>query len=364
LPVPKTDPSTPKSDWDRLGYRESRVDKVSGCALRMVILGLFGAAIIGILSASVMLFQYYKIVKAENWPDVGELYQRSSQFETTRIFDRNGNLLYEIMDPSGGRRSYVPLDEISPYLIAATVATEDKDFYRHPGFDPLAIARAFWQNLRSGDTVSGASTITQQLAKSLFLSAVERSQGTYTRKVKEALLAAELTRLYSKDDILELYLNEINYGNLAYGIEAASQTYFGTSAARLSLAQASFLAGLPQLPAIYDVYTNREITLLRHKDVLTLMFQTSQEQGCIYVSNNPQPICVEAEKAAEAAQAIESYDFEPPDIKIRYPHWVNFVRGLLESQYDPQTIYRSGFDVYTTLDPGLQDSAQQLVQEQ
>jgi penicillin-binding protein 1C len=368
--IPKTtpkstiDPSTLKSDWKKLGYKESNVGKWTGCVLRMMILGLFGIVVVGIISASIMLFQYYKIVGAEDWPDVGELYQRSSQFETTRIFDRNGNILYEIMDPSGGRRRYVQLDEISPYLVAATLATEDKDFYNHPGFDPLAIARAFWQNFRSGETVSGASTITQQLAKSLFLSAVERSQGTYLRKVKEAILAAELTRLYSKDDILELYLNEINYGNLTYGIEAASQTYFGNSAARLSLAQASFLAGLPQLPAIYDVYTNREATILRHRDVLALMVQTSHEQGCIKVSNNPQPICIGTENAAEAAQIIEVYDFEPPDIKMRYPHWVNFVRGLLESQYDPQTIYRSGFDVYTTLDPGLQDSAQQLVQEQ
>ena len=196
----------------------------------MLVLGLFGLAVIGIIAGSIMLFQYYSIVKAEDWPDVGELYQRTSQFETTRILDRNGNLLYEIMDPSAGRGVMPPWMNISPYLIAATLATEDKDFYSHPGFDPTAIARAFWQNLSSGETVSGASTITQQLAKSLFLTSEERAQGTYERKVKEALLAAELTRLYTKDEILELYINEINYGNLAYGAEAAAQTYFNTSA--------------------------------------------------------------------------------------------------------------------------------------
>ncbi|MCJ7699945.1 MAG: transglycosylase domain-containing protein, partial [Anaerolineales bacterium] len=357
--APQIKPGRPKS-----GKKKINIENWTGCFLRMSILGLFGFAIIGIVSGSLMLFWYYSIIKAEDWPDVGELYQRTSQFETTRILDRNGNLLYEIMDPSAGRRSYVPLDEISPYLIAATLATEDKEFYSHPGFDPMAIVRAFGQNLSSGDTVSGASTITQQLAKSLFLTSEERAQGTYSRKVKEALLAAELTRLYTKDEILELYVNEIYYGNLTYGIEAASQTYFGKSAKNLNLAQASFLAGLPQLPGIYDIYTNREATLSRHQDVLLLIFQTSQEQGCIYVSNNPQPICIEAGKAAEAAKEIEEYEFSPPDIKIRYPHWVNFVRGQLEEQFDPQTIYRSGFTVYTTLDPGLQDAAIQVVQDQ
>jgi penicillin-binding protein 1C len=335
-----------------------------GCFLRMVVLGLFSVAVVGIIAGAIMLFQYNRIIKAEDWPDVGQLYQRSSQFETTRILDRNGNLLYEIMDPSAGRRTYVSLDQISPYLVAATLATEDKEFYTHPGFDPIAIVRAFWQNWRTGETVSGASTITQQLAKTLFLSSEERAQGSYSRKVKEALLAAELTRLYSKDEILELYLNEIYYGNFAYGIEAASQTYFGVPAKKLTLAQASFLAGLPQLPGIYDIYTNREATLQRHQDVLLLMFQASQEQGCIYVSNNPKKICIEAEAAVKAAQEIEKYEFNSPDINIRFPHWVYFVRGLLEAQYDPQTIYRSGFTVYTTLDPGLQDMAQQAVQEQ
>ena len=299
------------------------------------------------------------------WPDVGELYQRTSQFETTRILDRNGDLLYEILDPNAGRRSYVTLDEISPYVLASTIATEDKFFYIHPGFSVISIARAFWQNLSAGGTVvSGASTITQQLAKSLFLSSDERAQGTYSRKVKEALLAAELTRLYTKDEIIELYLNEIYFGNLSYGIEAASQTYFGVSAAQLNLAQASFLVGLPQLPGIYDIYTNREATIQRHQDVLLLMFQASQEQGCIQVSNNPQPICIEPGEAAAAAQEIENYDFNPPFTEIRYPHWVNYVRSLLESQYDPQIIYRSGFSVHTTLDPELQNSAEEIVRDQ
>jgi hypothetical protein len=128
-------------------------------------------------------------------------------------------LLYEIVDPQAGRRTYVPLKRISPYLIAATIATEDKNFYAHPGFDPVGIVRAIWQNTQSGETVSGASTITQQLVRALVLSPEERAQRTNMRKIREIILAAEIERTYTKDEILELYLNEIYYGNLAYGIE-------------------------------------------------------------------------------------------------------------------------------------------------
>jgi len=330
----------------------------------MFILGLFAAVVVVIAAGSFMLYEYYSIVNAEDWPDVGTLYQHSAQFETTRILDRNGNLLYEIIDPHAGRRTYVPLDEISPYLVAATLATEDKEFYSHPGFDPMGIVRAFWQNFSSGETVSGASTITQQLTRALLLSPEERGQRSYMRKVREALLAMEVTRRYTKDEILELYLNEIYYGNMAYGVEAAAQTYFGTSARNLTLAQAAFLAGLPQLPAIYDPYTNREAALERQETVLLLMFQMSQEQGCIYVGNNPQPICIDPGEAALAAQELDDYEFKSPEIQIRYPHWVTYVRAQLEAMYDPAVIYRSGFDVYTTLDPGLQDAAQKAVSQQ
>ena len=184
------------------------------------------------------------------------------------------------------------LDRISPYVVAATIATEDKDFYSHPGFDPWAITRALWENYRTEGQGGGASTITQQLARNLLLSPEERVQRTYTRKAREIILAAEITRRYTKDEILELYLNENYYGNLAYGIEAAAETYFGKTADQLTLAEGSFLAGLPQSPSIYDIYTNPEDTLIRHQQVLVLMFQVSSERGCIPVSNSDDPVCV------------------------------------------------------------------------
>ncbi len=333
-----------------------------GCLLRMALLGLFALIILGLLGGSFVLYEYYSI--ASTLPSVEDLRQRASTFETTRIFDRNGNLLYEVLDPNAGRRTYVALADISPTLVAATIATEDKAYYTHPGFDWFAILRAFWQNAREGGTVSGASTITQQLARILLLNPEERYEQSYLRKVREALLAAEITRVYTKDEILEIYLNEISYGNLAYGVEAAAETYFGASADNLTLAQAAFLAGLPQAPAVYDVYTNREATLVRMQQVLTLMYDVSGEQGCIYVSNSPERVCVEVEAAINAYLEMENYQFNAPEVQMRYPHWVNYVRTLLEAQFDAQTIYRSGFSVYTTLDPGLQDAAEQIVSDQ
>ena len=333
-----------------------------GCFLRMLVIGLFALVVLGVITASFGIYHYQKI--ARTLPDVEDLRAQAAQFETTRILDRDGNELYEILDPNAGRRTYVPLKDISPYLVAATIATEDANFYSHPGYDIFAIVRAFYQNLVSDEIVSGASTITQQLTRMLLLSPEERSRRTYARKIREAILAAEITRRYSKDEILELYLNEINFGNLAYGVEAAAETYFKTSAKNLTLGQASFLAGIPQLPAVYDVYTNRDITLSRHESVLVLMYQTSQEQGCIYVSNNQQPICIGAGEATAAAEEIRQYEFTAPYGEIRYPHWVMYIRSLLEDRYDPQTIYRSGFTVYTTLDPELQEIGQEMVRNQ
>ena len=344
---------TVTADW-RSGW--------GGCLVRGLLVAMFGFVFLMILVGSGLLFSYYSI--ARTLPSVEDLQNRASQFETTRILDRNGNPLYEILDPTAGRRTYVTLDKISPVLIAGTIATEDKDFYEHPGFDAVAIVRALWENYRTGGQGGGASTITQQLARALLLSPEERAERTYARKAREIILAAEITRRYSKDDILELYLNEIYYGNLAYGIEAAAETYFGKTANQLTLAEASFLAGLPQSPSVYDIYTNRDITLARQQQVLVLMYGLSQTDGCIKVSNSDVPICVDEMAAANAANEMKGYTFNSPNVNTRYPHWVNFVRSELEEKYDAQTIYRSGFIVYTTLDPALQDEAQRLVTEQ
>lgn len=355
-PRPVSMPATParprKGGWKRAW----------GCLLRVFILLLFAAALIAVIGASFGVYKYYTI--SRSLPSIDDLRSRASQFETTRILDRNNNVIYQIVDPNAGLRTYVTLDKISPYLIAATVATEDKEFYNHPGFDLFAIARAFWQNYTNQEIVSGASTITQQLARILLMTPEERYEQSFERKTREIVLAAEITRRYSKDEILELYINEINYGNFSYGIEAAAESYFHTSAANLSFGQATFLAGLPQSPLMYDVFTNREASLARHRDVLTLMYYESEESGCIYVSNSPDRVCASSDVVTQALVEIQNYPFQQATNQIQYPHWVDYIRAQLENQYDPQTIYRSGFTVYTTLDPALQTQAEQMVKEQ
>jgi len=368
-------------NWSLTTNWLKRLRLPGGCLSGGLIILLIGFVIL-ILGAAIFLTVGYFAI-AGTLPSIGDLREHSAQFETTRIVDRENNVLYELLDPNAGRRTYVPLSQISPALVAATIATEDKEFYSHPGFDPVAITKAIWLNIISDGSGPGASTITQQLARSLLLSPEERVERSYTRKIREIILAAEITRKYSKDEILELYLNEIYYGNLSYGIEAAAATYFGDKidgqpneintqgtlpngrlADDLTIAQASFLAGLPQSPAIYDIYTNRDVTLQRNRDVLALMYQLSEERNCITVSNWDQKVCVSLERAIQAVKDNQSFEFPIPVFAIKHPHWVNYIREQLEQEFDAQTIYRSGFTVTTSIDPTLQAIAQQAVREQ
>lgn len=335
--------------------------KRSGCFSKTLLIGAIIFLLVMMGVAAFAIYKYFDIAKT--LPAVDELQNRASQFETTRILDRNGNILYEIVDPNAGKRTYVPLERISPYLIAATIATEDKEYYNHPGFDLVALARALYSNYTSGEIVSGASTITQQLARMLLLTD-ERFVQSYERKAREIILAAEITRRYTKEQVLELYLNEIFYGNFAYGIEAAAEIYFNTTAADLTLWQSSFLAGLPQTTVLYDIYTNREATLNRNKTVLLLMYELSNEKGCIEIGENLDRVCLNAMQTLEAADTLEAYEFKKRDFVMEFPHWVVFIQSLLESQFDSQTIYRSGFTIYTTLDPDLQRQAEKAVRDQ
>lgn len=334
-----------------------------GC-VPQAIMGLIVAAIVALMVGGGGAAIYYSQVTAPAFRGintVADLQEHALQFETTRIRDREGNILYQLNDPNGGFRDYVPLEEISPWVIVATIATEERAYFINPGFSIPGIVRAVVQNYREGAVVSGASTITQQLTRALLLPEDERTEVSYDRKVKEIFLAAELGRRFSKEDVLELYLNQIYYGNLAYGIEAAAQTYFNKSAKDLNMAEASFLAGLPQSPAVYDPVINKELALGRQQQVLRLML----EAGCIERggATSMELPCTTPE-AIEAAQpdiiAIVSREFQRPNFEARYPHWVVYVQQQLEALVGP-AIYSSGFDVYTTLDPRLQDAAQAQV---
>ena len=265
-------------------------------------------------------------------------------FQTTRVTDRNGKLLAELWGE--GRRTWVPLDRIGRRLIDATIATEDATFYYNVGVDPARIAGAALQNAQQGEVISGASTITMQLARNLFLGPNSRFNQTMDRKMLEAGLAQELTTLFSKDELLEMYFNLLNYGHLAYGPEAAAQVYFGKSAQNLTLAEASLLAGIPQQPANLDPYENLEAAKARQRVVLDLMVRHA------YLS--------QAEADTTFAEPITLQPNSETHINLA-PHFVQFVEKNLAQRLQLDDIRRSGLQITTTLDLDMQTLAQTVV---
>lgn len=263
---------------------------------------------------------------------------------SNKIYDRYGQLLYEMPATYGGSHSPVPLSQIPLALQQATIAVEDAGFYEHPGVDLRGIVRALWINLQSGEVRAGGSTIPQQLARNLLLPPQERSEVTLRRKLREAILAWQLSQRYSKDEILELYLNETYYGNMAYGVEAAAQAYFGKHAGDLDLAECALLAGLPQAPATYNPLENLEAARARQAIVLDLMVR----QGYI-----------DAEEARRAKQ--EKLYFAAAPFAIRAPHFVMYVRNLLEKELGLARLEQGGLQIYTTLDLDLNETARDLV---
>lgn len=274
-------------------------------------------------------------------PQVGDL---SSQFafRTTQILDRNGKLLYEVNDQNGGRRLPVDIGNISRDLINGTIATEDKDFYTNPGVDFVGIGRAVVQNITQGRVTQGGSTITQQLAKNILIDKTQKADRTYRRKLVETVLALRISQRYSKDEILEMYLNEAYYGHQAYGVEAAAQTYFGKHAKDLDLAEASLIAGLPQAPSEYDPLLHLDAARERQSIVLQRMVEEN------YVSVD-QAARAKSEKLSFKKQQNQTFEA---------PHFVVWVRQLLEQQYGPDAVYRQGLKVTTTLDLDLNKLAE------
>ncbi len=263
-------------------------------------------------------------------------------FESTRIYDRHGQLLWEIFGE--GKRTRIPLDQIPADLIEATIATEDDTFYENIGLDAPSLLAALVANLRNSDArPQGASTITQQLVRHIVFDYQERTSVSYDRKTKEIVLAWIMNRRFEKDEILELYLNEIYYGNLAYGVEAAAQTYFGVPARELSLAQASLLAALPQSPIELDPLTNLEGAKERQWLVLNLMV----EEGAISRSE------------AEAAY-VEPLQFAPQEVSLEAPHFSVYVRQQLEAEFGPELVANGGLRVTTSLDLDYQRLAEIL----
>ena len=259
----------------------------------------------------------------------------------TFVYAANGSLLGSI--PAEKNRQPVALSQMSPWMAKATVAIEDRRFYKHGGVDYKGIVRAAIRDLRAGKVVQGGSTITQQLVRNLYIS----RQRTFKRKIKEACLAIKLARNKSKDWILGSYMNAVYYGNHAYGIEAAAQTYFSRRARTLTLDQSALLAGLPQAPSIFDPIHRPLDALERRDEVLRAML----ENGVL--------------TRRQFASAIADRDLHlvPGKLytRIREPYFFSFVRDQLIAEYGANTVRTGGLKVYTTIDPRLQAAARRAI---
>lgn len=260
----------------------------------------------------------------------------------SQVFDVNGQVIAHLYQEN---RVEVPLKDISPYMRQAIVAIEDERFYQHVGIDPIGIARAIWVDLRAGRVVEGGSTITQQTVKNLYLT----QERTLIRKFKELVLTIQLERRYTKDEILEMYLNTIYFGQGAYGIEVASQTYFGKPAKNLTLAESAMLAGIPRSPANYSPFRNLERAKERQGVVLDRLVKLG------WISNEA------AEKAREEPIRLA----QPKERITRAPYLMDEIREYVISHYEngATLLYGEGLSIYTTIDLKMQEAAERAFSE-
>ena len=255
----------------------------------------------------------------------------------TRVYADDGEVIGQFFME---RRIYMALSDMPKSLINAVIAVEDTRFFEHPGLDIVGILRAAWTNLKSGGKVQGASTITQQLARTLFLS----RERTYQRKIRELILAIKMELVLSKEKILEMYLNQIYFGHGAYGVGSASQTYFNKNLSEATLAETAILAGLPKAPNTYSPYRNPELAKQRQEHVLNRMVQTG------YISTS--------EKEDAINQDIV---FRRKSIERVAPYFLEHIRQTLLDHYGETMLYKGGLQVYTTLNVAMQKGAEENV---
>ncbi len=334
--------------WQRNGKNNvlALILKITALVIATSLLGGLLSVGIGVGSA---VAAYTSLTK--DLPDPSQLETRFQQtdsdfFETTKIYDRTGKtLLYEVIDPRAGDRQWVALSQVPQLCRQAAIAIEDKSFYENPGFDWYGIARAFVSNLQ-GKGVQGGSSITQQVVKNTLIDPEERYKQSYERKVKEVLLANEISRRYSKDQILEWYLNSNHYGNLAYGIDAAARVYFGKPVGKLSLGECSMLAAIPQFPAMNPI-DNPDLAKERQALVLDAMVR----QG--YVTPE--------ESVATKYEELQISGGVQARFDIKAPHFSIYARKWMEDHFGADMVYRGGLRVFTTLDLDLNNKAQEIV---
>ncbi len=301
-------------------------------------LTLYLAIFFFLCATSATIFLWELVLK--DLPSPSSLKERKFPV-STKIYDRNGILLFTFFKEQ--KRTPVSLKDIPPQVKLATIAIEDAEFYSHPGFSIKGITRAIIRNLRRGE-LSGGSTITQQLVKNTLLT----PEKTISRKIKEIILAIQVELSFSKDEILEMYLNEVSYGGTAYGIQEAARTYFDKDVNELTLAEAALLAGLPKSPTKYSPFgQNPESAKERQKEVLRRMY----ENGFI---------TEEQRRKAES----ETLKFAPKTVPIKAPHFVFFVKEELEKKYGPEVVEMGGLEVITTLDLRIQSLTEEVLKEE
>ncbi len=301
---------------------------------------LFGGIALFLLTLGLSVFAVWVLtILPRTLPPVSAL-ENFEPSRGTKVFDDSDELITEFHVE---RRIFTPLGQIPRALKEAILATEDARFYSHYGIDPVGIVRAVYQNFRHGRIVEGGSTITQQLAKVLFLTP-DRS---LDRKLKEAVLALELERRYPKDRLLEMYLNQIYFGHGAFGVEAAARTYFGKPVGDLTLAESALLAGLPKAPSSYSPFDRPEAAKRRRGTVLARMIDVGMLKG----------------EEAKRASAAELHLVPPERRRTTGQYYLEYVQQLLEQQYGADLLFKGGLQVYTTLSPAMQLRAEQTLRE-
>lgn len=346
----------------------------------------FCLTIVGLILLGVFATAVTVAVLSQGLPSTEEL-QNIYFTESTQILDREENLLYTIHGEEN--REKVELEDISPYLIYATLAMEDQHFYEHHGFYPKRIIGALINNL-SGRPVQGASTITQQFIKNTFLS----PERTYKRKAQELILAIKLESRFKKDEILEMYLNKIPYGNNAYGVQQAAKTYFGKNAKDLTLTESAILAALPKAPSRYNPYgehrhsfllkdfsdeeletrtidSENDLTIEEFSRGLLGKYFYLDEKNQFYIRGRADLVLREMvetnhiteEEKQKAWEDMQNIEFKEYRENIESPHFVLYVKEILEEKYGKELVEKGGLRVYTTIDPHLQETAEQLAKK-
>lgn len=334
----------------RYPYQASRFSlrKVSRRRWLILLSTLSSLLFVIIVGGSLFGFLLFTVY-SKDLPSPNRLVERDIPL-STKILDRHGELLYDVYGEQN--RTLVKLEELPPALINATLATEDADFYLHRGFDLVGITRSLFY-IVARRNLQGGSTITQQLVKNALLS----SERTVTRKIKELVLSLQIERRYSKDEILQMYLNEVSYGGQSNGVEAAAQMYFGKSAKDLTLAEAALLAGLPQKPSVYSPFGSYpENARARQSYVLHLM----SDRG--WVGKDGQRHFLGKKEAEDAKKAEIKY--ATPGGRIKAPHFVMYIKRLLEERYGEKMVEEGGLKVTTSLDLKMQEEAEKIVAEE